>query len=88
MLLALPGDARAETVDAAGQQALAVLRALGMPTLVGLVQLPDGAAAGKNALKERSAAKKHAAAAFEEHVSGLGRARWAGQGGSAGGTSW
>lgn len=68
ILLALPGDERVEAVDQEGQAALAVLRALGMPTLVGLVQAP-AAPGSKNALKERSAAKKHAGAAFAEHVS-------------------
>lgn len=70
ILLALPGDERVEAVDQEGQAALSVLRALGMPTLVGLVQAP-AAPGSKNALKERSAAKKHAGAAFAEHVSAL-----------------
>lgn len=47
--------------------ALAVLRALGLPTIVGLVQMA-AAPGSKNVLKERSAAKKHAAAAFAEQV--------------------
>jgi hypothetical protein len=71
LLLALPGDERAEAVDAQGQMGLSVLRALGLPTVVGLVQMPAGPGS-KNALRERSAAKKHAAAAFAEQVGWVG----------------
>ena len=48
--------------------ALSVLRALGLPGVLGLVQAPGASAEGKNALKERSAAKKHATNALEEQV--------------------
>ncbi|GAB4814739.1 hypothetical protein N2152v2_001785 [Parachlorella kessleri] len=69
VLLAVPGDEHAQVIDSQGQMALAVLRALGLPTVVGLVQAPTGQG-HKNLLKERSAAKKHAAVAFAEQVAG------------------
>ena len=70
VLLAVPGDEHAQVIDSQGQMALAVLRALGMPTIVGLVQAPVGQGS-RNLLKERSAAKKHAAMAFSEQVGRL-----------------
>lgn len=65
VLCILPGDSHLVPVDAEGEAALSVLRALGMPTPIALVQM-DGA----DGLKERSAAKKHAGDAFAFHLSG------------------
>lgn len=69
VLLAMPGDVGTDTIDEAGSAALGVLRALGLPSVLALVQAP-AAAAGKNAMKERAAAKKHATAALQEQVGG------------------
>jgi hypothetical protein len=68
ILLAMPGDLGTATIDEAGSMALGVLRTLGLPTVVALVQSPAAADGGKNALKERSAAKKHATNALLEQV--------------------
>lgn len=71
VLCLLPGDARAETIDAHGQTALSVLRAMGLPSTVALVQTSAGAASiGPVGMKERSAAKKHAAEAFLAQIPG------------------
>lgn len=70
LLLLLPGDMNTETIDEAGSAALGVLRALGLPGIVGLVQSPAASAEGKNALKERAAAKKHATNALQEQLPG------------------
>lgn len=67
VLLALPGDVNTETIDDAGSSALAILRSLGLPAVTALVQSP-AAAEGKNVLKERAAAKKHATNALQEQV--------------------
>eukprot|EP00887_Chlorella_sp_A99_P006809 scaffold2.g6809.t1 len=74
VLLAVPGDERQEAIDEQGLMALAVLRALGLPTVVGVVQLEGGPSSGGkgggNAMKARSAAKKRGAAALQEQVPG------------------
>lgn len=74
VLLAVPGDERQEAIDQQGLMALAVLRALGLPTVVGVVQLEGGPSGGGkgggNAMKARSAAKKRGAAALQEQVPG------------------
>lgn len=67
VVLALPGDVNTVTIDDAGSGALAILRALGLPAVTALVQCP-AASEGKNPLKERAAAKKHAVNALQEQV--------------------
>eukprot|EP00955_Chlamydomonas_euryale_P072867 361547-Chlamydomonas_euryale.AAC.1 len=61
LLLVVPGSEAAVGVDAAGEAALGVLRAMGLPApviAVQAVQAPAGGAAA--AMKERSAARKRA----------------------------
>lgn len=58
----LPGGKGAH-MDDKGKQALGILRALGLPSLVLAVQVPTGAS-----LKERAAAKKAAASEFASQV--------------------
>ena len=71
VLCVLPGDARAETIDDYGFTALSVLRSMGLPSTVALVQTLTGApSGGPVGLKERSAAKKHAAEAFLSEIPG------------------
>ncbi|KAI7842810.1 hypothetical protein COHA_003556 [Chlorella ohadii] len=69
LLLALPGDVNTVTIDDAGSGALGILRALGLPAVTALVQSP-AASEGKNPLKERAAAKKHATNALQEQLAG------------------
>ncbi len=68
VLAVLPGQAKAVCMDSAGQQALGVLRQMGMPALLGLVT--GGRAAGNAAamLKEKAAARKRAAAVLQSEV--------------------
>lgn len=73
LLLALPGDVNTVTIDDEGSMALSVLRALGLPGVLGLVQ-STAASDAKNHMKERSAAKKHATNALLEQVGPLGAA--------------
>ncbi|GIL52662.1 hypothetical protein Vafri_8489 [Volvox africanus] len=79
LLLLLPGSespAGTSGVDAAGQSAMAVMRAMGMPPVVccvvGAVGSGSGAAAAAVAasMKERSAAKKRAEKALATHLAG------------------
>jgi hypothetical protein len=79
VLLAMPGDVGTDTIDEAGSGALGVLRTLGLPSVLALVQAP-AAAASKAAMKERAAAKKHATAALQEQVGGGQPAGAGGQG--------
>lgn len=73
VLLAVPGGERSEWVDKAGQQALEVLRALGLPEVVLAVQSSTGGTvSGTVSMKDRSAAKKRAEAAVAKV--GWGRA--------------
>ena len=62
VVLAMPGSPAADAADERGLAALAVLRAMGLPTLVGLVQEPN------NSLKEKSAAKKRGRALLDREV--------------------
>ena len=76
VLLAMPGDVGTHTIDDAGGAALGVLRTMGLPAVAALVQSP-AAADGRNVLKERAAAKKHATNALQEQVGlALGGAAW------------
>ncbi len=68
VLLLVPGDAGATAIDAEGTAALAVLRALGLPQALALVQTSAGGAAA--ALKDRSAAKRRAAEALAPQLPG------------------
>ena len=70
LLVAIPGAEGHQAVDASGEAALGVLRALGLPSIVVAVQ---GGGAGKGTsgpvgMKERSAAKKRAEKAMSAHV--------------------
>lgn len=70
VLVAVPGgDNAAAAVDQQGAMALSVLRALGLPSVVAVVQLPLSEG-GKCDMKARSAARKRGAAAFEEQLPG------------------
>ncbi len=62
----MPGSPAVDAADERGLAALAVLRAMGLPTLVGLVQEPN------NSLKEKSAAKKRGRALLDREVRVLG----------------
>jgi pre-rRNA-processing protein TSR1 len=78
VLFVLPGDARAVAVDKEGQTALAVLRSMGLPSSVAIVQttssnvMSTGNASAQqgNLMKERSAAKKRATEAFLAELPG------------------
>jgi hypothetical protein len=73
LLLVMPGGERALPVDPEGELALRVLRALGLPTCVGVVVSSSGAGAGAGAaagMKERSAAKRRAEKALAPHLPG------------------
>ena len=63
VLLAMPAQKGATAIDASGRKALGVLRALGLPTCLGLSCGPQ-----IGSLQDRSAAKKAAAAALELEV--------------------
>ena len=67
------GAEGAEVVSPAANETLAVLRALGAPHTLVLVQLPVGVAAAVSrpgaALRERSAAKKRVATALSRQAS-------------------
>ena len=52
----VPGDEREEAADEGGRAAMALLRAMGLPTLIGLI--PGSA----SSLKEKAASKKRASA--------------------------
>ncbi len=57
-------------VDASGETALAVLRALGLPSLVCCVVGAGGSGAAAASMKDRSAAKKRAEKALAAHLAG------------------
>ena len=63
VLLAMPGHKGACAIDDTGRKALAVLRALGLPTCLGLSCGPE-----TGSLQDRAAARKAAAAALEQEV--------------------
>lgn len=66
IILAVSGTPGLNPIDEDGVAALTVLRALGAPSMTAVVQL----AGGETNLKERSAAKKRALGALEEHIGG------------------
>ena len=67
----MPGESGAACLDADGQQALSLLRQLGMPAVIGVASgtSPDqgGKAAAK--MKGKAAARKRAAAVLAAEVS-------------------
>ena len=65
VLMVLPGGDNAEPVDPCGLTALAVMRAMGIPTLIPLVQGRPEALS----MKQRAADRKRAAAALEPQAS-------------------
>lgn len=72
MLVLVVPETTGELLDEHGASALAVLRALGLPSTVAAVATPPGVPPPRNtaeALKRRAAVKKHAAA--ELHAQGL-----------------
>ena len=68
------GEDGAPLVDAAGEAALSVARALGAPLAIGVAVLSSGPSSSRrgatNDLKHRAAAKKRLAAALERHLPG------------------
>lgn len=89
LVLAIPGDDRAHPValDAAGEAALAILRALGPPALVSAGTLAATAHPKSGDMKARAAAKRRAAAVVADQVPGVdARAAvwWGGAGAGAG----
>jgi hypothetical protein len=72
LVLVLPGQEQAVSLDTEGQQALGILRQLGMPAVMAAVVTGQGGPAhGAPAavkLKDRAAAKKRAAAVLESQV--------------------
>lgn len=72
----MPGAELDEAVDAQGEAAVAVLRALGLPAIVVAVQGGGGSTLGgpgaPAGMKERSAAKKRAEKAVSAQVGGRG----------------
>jgi hypothetical protein len=63
IVFVVPGDKTEICIDEAGHETLAVLRALGLPTLTLAVQTLADAG-----MKDRAAAKKHGAAEFTAQV--------------------
>ena len=61
-MLAIPGSPAVSAVDEQGLAALGILRAMGLPSLVGLVQTSS------DSLKEKSAAKKRGSALLAREV--------------------
>ena len=74
VLFALPGAAGAVQIDQDGQMALSVLRSMGLPSSVAIVQSQNTTttttAAAAFGMKERSAAKKRATEAFLAEIPG------------------
>jgi hypothetical protein len=61
-VLAIPGSPTVSAADEHGLAALGILRAMGLPSLVGLVQTSG------DSLKEKSAAKKRGSALLAREV--------------------
>lgn len=70
LLALLPGDAGVAPFDDEGLQALALLRQLGMPALIGVASggAPDQATNAAARMKAKAAARKRAAAALASEV--------------------
>jgi hypothetical protein len=67
LLLAVPGDTSC-AVDSEGKAAVAVLRAMGLPSIVVAVQSAVRKGANLSSMKERSALKKRAEEAVNSQV--------------------
>jgi pre-rRNA-processing protein TSR1 len=67
LLCVLPGDGQEATIDAAGEDAIRIMRSLGLPSVLAVTQTPEGAK-GVNVMKARSAAKKRAMDALGKFV--------------------
>ena len=67
----MPGESGVACLDAAGQQALSLLRQLGMPTVIGVASSTSSVEAGNAAarMKGKAAARKRAAAVLAAEVS-------------------
>ena len=71
LLLVMPGESGAACLDADGQQALSLLRQLGMPSVIGVASgmHPDQAGNAAAKMKGKAAARKRAAAVLAAEVS-------------------
>lgn len=71
LLLVMPGESGAACLDAEGQQALSLLRQLGMPSVIGVASSADQDQAVNAAarMKGKAAARKRAAAVLAAEVS-------------------
>ena len=67
----MPGESGAACLDAEGQQALSLLRQLGMPSAIGIASSthPDQAGNAAAKMKGKAAARKRAAAVLAAEVS-------------------
>ena len=70
LLLVMPGESAVACLDAEGQQALSLLRQLGMPSVIGVASSTDPNQAGNAAarMKGKAAARKRAAAVLAAEV--------------------
>ena len=66
----MPGESGAACLDAEGQQALSLLRQLGMPSVIGVASgtTPDQAGNAAAKMKGKAAARKRAAAVLAAEV--------------------
>ena len=69
-MLVLPGEEGTEPIDEQGLMALSVLRAMGLPDVVGAVQVGSSSGGGVASLKARSAARKRGAMALQVQLPG------------------
>ena len=67
LLCLLSGDGQEAAIDAAGEDAIRIMRSLGLPSVLAVTQTPEGAK-GANVMKARSAAKKRATDALSKFV--------------------
>ena len=67
----MPGESGAACLDAEGQQALSLLRQLGMPSVIGVASgtHPDQTGNAATKMKGKAAARKRAAAVLAAEVS-------------------
>jgi hypothetical protein len=68
LLCLLSGDGQEAAIDAAGEDAIRIMRSLGLPSVLAVTQTPEGAK-GANVMKARSAAKKRATDALSKFCS-------------------
>lgn len=67
LLCLLSGDGQEAAIDAVGEDAIRIMRSLGLPSVLAVTQTPEGAK-GANVMKARSAAKKRATDALSKFV--------------------